>query len=463
MAETLCGRDGHAKPQGPQRGPPTGLLAAATGKRQFRRHPPRANSSSPPHRLGTGTYPLRCPWPDINLSGPAFVAQGIEHRSPKAGVAGSNPAGGTTHRSSDLGILSQGGNPARPRTPRPRPFAWTDGTLISQISPNGSTPSSTGPSDFSVDSPLRTSGAGSGALEAVRCSQKRARASKICRSISGSSFPTCLTTASPACTAAWLSAAGAIILRRASSVRQLSRTVIPGCLPPGMGHPLRLRPLPHHVSYEHGGMSNWTELAGQTASALLGTLAGGVISVRVARWQTSRAIAAQTELATAQQAAGITLARQQWERQRSAEAAQRLLERVADLYAWLPSLPDLSMDTPLLSVSAREQCAGALASLRHGMQTDLFSIQDAAVRDRYRTLVRLAFDVGWRGVGGGNRDRQIRDVRGYLRYVQLTLEAVVDDAVPPTHTAPPCLDRQGDEGWVPPQVPWHWHDPADGS
>src|SRR5690606_6904408 len=25
----------------------------------------------------------------------AFVAQGIEHRSPKAGVAGSNPAGGT--------------------------------------------------------------------------------------------------------------------------------------------------------------------------------------------------------------------------------------------------------------------------------------------------------------------------------------------------------------------------------
>lgn len=26
---------------------------------------------------------------------PAFVAQGIEHRSPKAGVAGSNPAGGT--------------------------------------------------------------------------------------------------------------------------------------------------------------------------------------------------------------------------------------------------------------------------------------------------------------------------------------------------------------------------------
>jgi hypothetical protein len=29
-------------------------------------------------------------------AGSALVAQGIEHRSPKAGVAGSNPAGGTT-------------------------------------------------------------------------------------------------------------------------------------------------------------------------------------------------------------------------------------------------------------------------------------------------------------------------------------------------------------------------------
>ncbi|MFJ3189435.1 hypothetical protein [Streptomyces halstedii] len=210
-------------------------------------------------------------------------------------------------------------------------------------------------------------------------------------------------------------------------------------------------------------MSNWTELAGQTASALVGTLAGGVISVRAARWQTSRTIAAQAELATAQQAAGVALARQQWERQRSAEAAQKLLERLADLYAWLPSLPDLSMDTPRLSVSAREQCATALAALRHGMQTDLFSIQDTAVRARYRALVRLAFDVAWRGIGEGHRDRQIRDVRGYLRYVQLTLEAVVDDTAPPSHMAPPDLDRQDDESWVPSQVPWHLNDPADGS
>ncbi|MFD6425644.1 hypothetical protein [Streptomyces sp. NPDC060198] len=210
-------------------------------------------------------------------------------------------------------------------------------------------------------------------------------------------------------------------------------------------------------------MSNWAEWAGQTVSALVGTLAGGIISVRVARWQTSKAITAQVELAAEQQGAAIMLARQQRERQQSAEAAQKLLERLADLAAWLPSLPDVSASVPRLSVSAREHCASALSVVRRGMQTDLFSIQDAAVRDRYRTLVGLAYDVAWRGVGQGRPERQIRDVWGYLRYVQLTLEAVIDESDVPRHAAPPALDRENDEAWVPPQVPWHWRDPADDS
>ncbi|MEU1088156.1 hypothetical protein ACFYPN_31565 [Streptomyces sp. NPDC005576] len=210
-------------------------------------------------------------------------------------------------------------------------------------------------------------------------------------------------------------------------------------------------------------MTNLTELANQTASALVGTLAGGFISVRVARWQTAKGISAQAELAAAQQTAGITLAREQWQRQRSAEAAQRLLERLADMHAWLPSLPDVSANSPRLSAHAREQCAVALVSLRRGMQTDLFSIQETAVRDRYRMLVKLAYDVAWRGVGAGHRDRQIHDVGGYLRYVQMTLESVVDDAPPPSHLAPPTLDRQGNAAWDMPRLPWHWHDPADNS
>lgn len=210
-------------------------------------------------------------------------------------------------------------------------------------------------------------------------------------------------------------------------------------------------------------MSNWADLAGQTASALLGTLAGGAISMQVARWQTSKSITAQAELTAVQQAAGIALARQQWERQRSTEAAQRLLERLAGLYAWLPSLPDISADSPTLDVVAREQCGRALAALRHGMQTDLFSIQIASVRDRYRTLVELSYDIAWRGIGREDRKRQIRDARGYLRYVQLTLEAVVDDAPLPSHVSPPVLDRQGVEAWSPSETPSYWHDPGDHS
>ncbi|MDQ0600130.1 hypothetical protein QF037_004475 [Streptomyces canus] len=210
-------------------------------------------------------------------------------------------------------------------------------------------------------------------------------------------------------------------------------------------------------------MSSWGELAGETASALIGTLAGGAIAVYVARWQTAKSIEAQVSVAASQEVASAALARSQWTQQRSAEAAQRLLERLAALYARLPSLPDVALNEPQLSAEARERCAEALESIRHGMQTDLLSIENDQVRARFRTLVKLGFDVAWRGIGQGNRERQIRDVRGYLRYVQLTLEAVIDGSPLPDPCVPPVLDRSDGDAWVPPSVPWHWRDPADGS
>ncbi|MFF4929218.1 hypothetical protein ACFY2H_10075 [Streptomyces griseofuscus] len=210
-------------------------------------------------------------------------------------------------------------------------------------------------------------------------------------------------------------------------------------------------------------MSSWGDLAGQTVRALIGTLAGGAITVHVARWQTARTIEAQAELAASQEAATSASARRQWTQQRSAEAAQRLLERPAELYAWLPSLPDLALEEPQLSLHAREHCTAALNSLRQGMQTDLLSIGNDRVRARYRTLVRLGYDVGWRGISQSNRGRQIHDVRGYLRYVQFTLEAVIDGSPLPDDCEAPALDRSDSVPWLPPTVPWHWQDPADGS
>ncbi|MFF9770968.1 hypothetical protein ACF1GT_31065 [Streptomyces sp. NPDC014636] len=97
------------------------------------------------------------------------------------------------------------------------------------------------------------------------------------------------------------------------------------------------------------------------------------------------------------------------------------------------------------------------------MQTDLLSIGDNRVRDRYRALVRLCFDVGYRGIGQIHRERQIRDVRGYLRYVQFTLEAVIDGSTLPSDYAAPVLERSDSTPWLPPVLPWHWQDPADGS
>ncbi|MFI1430408.1 hypothetical protein [Streptomyces lydicus] len=202
---------------------------------------------------------------------------------------------------------------------------------------------------------------------------------------------------------------------------------------------------------------------GQAASSLLGTLVGGAITILVARWQTARTIGSQGQLAAAQQVAAASLARSERERERSAEAARQLLERLADLYDWLPSLPDVGTSRPTLSQHARQQCASAMQSIRRGMQTDLYLIGDMQVRDRYRTLVKLTYDVGWRGVGREHRDRQIRDVRHYMRYVQFSLEAVIDGVSPPDHVAAPTLERGESEPWLPPALPWYWGDPADGS
>ncbi len=97
------------------------------------------------------------------------------------------------------------------------------------------------------------------------------------------------------------------------------------------------------------------------------------------------------------------------------------------------------------------------------MNTDLLMITDPVVRDRYRALVELVYDTGYRGAGQGHRERQIRDARNYLRHVQHTLESVIDGAPLPRHAAPPRPDRPGDEAWLPPDPPPHWTDPADGS
>ncbi|MFD8864036.1 hypothetical protein ACFV1F_06525 [Streptomyces sp. NPDC059590] len=210
-------------------------------------------------------------------------------------------------------------------------------------------------------------------------------------------------------------------------------------------------------------MPDWTDLISQALSALLGTVLGGAITVFVARWQAVKTINAQTQLAAEQHAASVQLARAERERENSAIAAKQLLERLADLYAWLPSLPDVSLENPRLSEHARARCTEAMESVRRGMFTELFSITDAEMRERYRELVRLAYDAGWRGAGGQRPDRLVRDVRNYLRYVQVSLGSVIDGKPLPAREEPPALDRDSPAVWTPSSSSAIWSDPADRS
>ncbi|MEU6991921.1 hypothetical protein ABZ953_14845 [Streptomyces sp. NPDC046465] len=94
--------------------------------------------------------------------------------------------------------------------------------------------------------------------------------------------------------------------------------------------------------------------------------------------------------------------------------------------------------------------------------TDLPLIGETEIRVRYRTLVKLSYDVGWRGKGQERGAGVVRDIRGYLRYVQLSLETVVDGTQIPGHEEPPVLDRPDAGVWRSPQVSDDWTDPADG-
>jgi hypothetical protein len=84
------------------------------------------------HLWGPGSHPEP---PETDLTGhrlrfhattcgPALVAQGIEHRFPKPGVAGSNPAGGTEREARATGRIH---DPPRPF--RSNPAGGTESNL----------------------------------------------------------------------------------------------------------------------------------------------------------------------------------------------------------------------------------------------------------------------------------------------------------------------------------------------
>ncbi|MBZ2408738.1 hypothetical protein HX747_15295 [Streptomyces sp. L06] len=83
----------------------------------------------------------------------------------------------------------------------------------------------------------------------------------------------------------------------------------------------------------------------------------------------------------------------------------------------MTDLPELLAQTAsalaVLSEHARSNCSKTMQSVRSGMNTDLLMISDPLVRDRYRTLVALLYDIGWRGAGRAHRERHIGDARHY--------------------------------------------------
>jgi hypothetical protein len=165
-------------------------------------------------------------------------------------------------------------------------------------------------------------------------------------------------------------------------------------------------------------------------------------------------------------------------RERLLDNASALMQRVAALQPYLPTVPGTTLRgragvAPVRgalsnSVPGDEECRAAIASLRHGAWTEASMLggeeapQSAA--DRYRRLVRLVDEVAL----GSTRlpERDIDSLRHYAMWVRITLRTLVaSETVPPIYggsaEAPLLGLAEHMPAWLPNPIPDGWNDESE--
>lgn len=162
-------------------------------------------------------------------------------------------------------------------------------------------------------------------------------------------------------------------------------------------------------------------------------------------------------------------------RERQADNAQVLIQRVAGLQPFLATVPGtwLRRDQllgPGVRYRGDEECRAAVDTLRHGAwaETAMLGRGDAAAEAaaRYRSLVRLVEDLAHRHLTGPGGDRDVRALRNYARWVRISLVMLAEDGtVPPIAGGSPEVPLPGlaedMPAWLPHPVPSGWTDEPD--
>jgi hypothetical protein len=233
----------------------------------------------------------------------------------------------------------------------------------------------------------------------------------------------------------------------------------------------------------HGLSWNWTaigtvSLAGVTLVTLLFT----IYQARKERQQAAADRAAADQRLADERAAGEQRIRDERahsddvrRRERLLDNASALMQRVAVLQPYLPTVPGATLrgrvgTSPLRgalsnSVPGDDECRAAIASLRHGAWTEASMLgsgeaaQSAA--DRYRRLVRLVDETA---LGSARLpDRDIDSLRHYAMWVRITLRMLAASEIVPQvyggSAESPLLGlAEHMPAWLPNPIPDGWND-----
>ena len=236
----------------------------------------------------------------------------------------------------------------------------------------------------------------------------------------------------------------------------------------------------------HGLSWNWTaigtvSLAGVTFVTLLFT----IYQARKERHQAAADRAAADQRLADERAAGEQRIRDERahaddvrRRERLLDNASVLMQRVATLQPYLPTVPGAILrgragTAPFPgalsnSVPGDEECRAAIASLRHGAWTEASMLgsgeaaQSAA--DRYRRLVTLVNEVA---LGPARLpDRDIDSLRHYAMWIRITLRTLAASETVPTiyggsAEAPLLGLAEHMPAWLPHPIPDGWDDESE--
>ena len=247
----------------------------------------------------------------------------------------------------------------------------------------------------------------------------------------------------------------------------------------GCGPHAAIRP---HGAAAHGhdeGVNSGAWTAVGTIALAVVTVAAVVINIIITvqdRRRAAASLTAERELADARLREERDHAEQVRRRERQADNARVLIQRIAALQPYLPTVPGTftrhtfpqAKYQPVTHHHGDEACREAISSLQHGAfaEAPLLGQGEAAqiAAGRYRHLVQLILTVA--NDNGPDEERQTGTLRSYARWVRISLRALAENgSVPLIYGGSPEYPQLGLPEhmpvWQPNPAPTGWNEEID--